>query len=172
MPWRIAATQFLYDFGISEPCRDVAPFVQALAQFRAGDVEYLSALRHFIGGNVTVFVLQIHHHLEGNHDYAHFLLMLLEQFLGVVRTVEVLAVGILSWTGMVAAHDEVRAPMVFSYQAVPHRFARSAHAHGERQHGELDRALRILREQQLIAAGADEIIHVARLGHADRGVNE
>ena len=98
--------------------------------------------------------------------------MLLEQFLGVVRTVEVLAVGILSWTGMIAAHDEVRASMVFSYQAVPHRFARSAHAHGERQHGELDRALGILREQQLIAAGADEIIHVARLGHADRGMNE
>src|SRR6202158_69286 len=112
MPWRIAAAQFLDDFGISEPRRDVAAFIEALPQFRAGDVEHLSALRYFVGWDITVFVLQIDHHLEGNHGYAHFLLMLLEQFLGVVRTVEVLAVGILSGTGMIAANDEVSAPGV------------------------------------------------------------
>ena len=35
-----------------------------------------------------------------------------------------------------------------------------------------DRALRELREQQLIAADAREVIHVARLGHADAGIDE
>src|SRR5713101_227394 len=100
VPRRIAAAQFLHHFGIGEPRRDVAAFIEALAQFRPGDVEYLGALRYFVGRNVTVFVLQIHHHLEGNHDYTHFLLMLLKQFLGIIRTVEVLAVGILSGTGV------------------------------------------------------------------------
>ena len=32
--------------------------------------------------------------------------------------------------------------------------------------------MRIFRQQQLIAARADEVIDVARLGHADRGMNE
>ena len=172
VPRRIAAAQFLHHFGIGEPRRDVAAFIEALAQFRPGDVEHLGALRYFVGRNVTVFVLQIHHHLEGNHDYTHFLLMLLKQFLGVIRTVEVLAVGIFSGTGMIAADDEMRAAMIFANQAVPHCFTRSAHAHGERQHGELDRAVGILREQQLVTAGADEIIDVARLGHADRGMDQ
>src|SRR5450631_431582 len=172
VPWWIAAAQFLHYFRISEPRRNFAAFVEPLAQFRARDVEYLRALRHFIGWDVSVFVLQIHHHLEGNHLDAHFRFMLLEQFLSVVRAVEVLAVRIFSRTGMIAADDEVRAAVVLAYQAVPNRLARSAHAHGQRQHGEFDRAVRVLREQQLVAAGAHEIIDVARLGHTDRGMDQ
>src|ERR1035437_3395759 len=95
--------------------------------------------------------------------------MLLEQFLGLIRAIERLAVAILSRTGMVAADDEVRATVILANQAVPDRFPRPAQAHGERQQGEFDRAVRVLREQQLVAAGADEVIDVARLGHPDRG---
>ena len=128
--WRIAAAQFLHYLGIGEPRGNVAAFVQALAQFRARDVEYLGALGHFIGRNVTVFVLQIHHHLERNHLHAHFRFVLLEEFLGVVGAVEGLAVRVFSRSGMVAADDEVGAAVVLANQAVPDRFARAAHAHG------------------------------------------
>ena len=98
--------------------------------------------------------------------------MLFEKLLGVVRAVEVLAVGIFSGAGMIAADDEVGASMILANQAMPDGFARSAHAHGERQHGSSTVPLRVLGEQQLIAAGADEIINVARLGHTDRGMDQ
>ena len=169
--WRIAAPQFLHDFRIGEPSRNVASAVETLAQFGSGNIKHLRALWNFVGRNVAVFTLQIHHHLEGNHGDAHFRGVLLEQFLRVVGAVEILAVRIFSRTGVIAADDEVGAAMILADQAVPEGFARSAHAHGERKHGEFDRAVRIFREQQLITASADEIIHVARLGHADRGMD-
>ena len=171
-PWRIAEAQLLHNFRISEPCRNVAALVKAPAQFGAGDVEDLRALRNFIGGDVAVFILEIDHHLERNHFDAHFALVFLEEFLRIVGAVEVLTVGIFSRTGMVAADDEVGAAVILANQAVPDGFARSAHAHGERQHGELHGAVRIFREQQLVAAGADEIIDVAGLGHADGRMDE
>ena len=172
MPRRIAAPQLLYDFRIGEPGWNVAALVQALAQFRARNIEHLGALWHFVGRHVTVLVLQIHHHLEGNHGNAHFLLVLLEQFLGFIRTVKRLAVGILPRSGMISPDDEMSATVVLADESVPHRFPRSAHAHGQRQHRQLDRPVRVFREQQLVAARADEVIHIARLRHSDGRMNQ
>src|ERR1700694_2380769 len=129
---RIAAAQFLYHLGISEPRGNIAALVEALPEFSARNVQHLCPLRNCVGWHVTVFVLQIDHHLEGNHGDSHFLFMLLEEFLSIVGTVEVLAVCVFSRTSMIAANDKVRAAVIFTNQDVPYRFARSAHPHAER----------------------------------------
>src|SRR6185437_765570 len=147
VPWRIALTQLLHDFRISEPRRNVAAFVEPLAQFRSGNVQHASALGNFIVGNITVFILQINHHLEWDHGHAHLFLMFLEKFLSVIRPVEWLAALVLARTRMVAAYNEVRATVVLADERMPERFARPAHAHSQRQHGKLHRSRRIFRQQ-------------------------
>ena len=62
--------------------------------------------------------------------------------------------------------------MVLADESMPDGFARAAHAHGQGQKRELRRALREFRKQQLVAAHAGEVVHIARLGHADGGMNQ
>src|SRR5580765_3933827 len=57
MPRRIAAPQFLHNFGIGKPAWNIAAFIQTIAQLRPRNVQYLCALRHFIRGNVAILVL-------------------------------------------------------------------------------------------------------------------
>ena len=172
MPWRITAPQFLHHFRISKPRRNVAPFVQSLAQFRAGDIQNPRALWNFVRRNITVLIFQVHHHLEGNHRNAHFRFMFLEKLLGIIGPIERFAIRVLSGTCMIAAHDEVCATVIFSNQPVPYCFARATHAHRERQHGKLDRPLWILCEQQLIATRADVVVDVSWLCHSHRRMNQ
>ncbi len=159
-------------FRIGEPSRNVAAFVEPLAKFGPGDVQNAVALFHFIIGHVAIFVLEVHHHAEGHHGDADFRFVLLEEFLRLVRAVKRLAVGVLARTGMVAAHDQVRAAMILADQRVPDRLARSTHTHGKREERELLRPLRVLRTQQLIATHARVVVHIAGLGHTDHRVDQ
>ena len=93
--------------------------------------------------------------------------MLLEQFLRLVRAVKRLSVRVLAGARVVATNNKMRDPVVLADQRVPDGFARSAHAHSQGQQGQFHRPRRIFREQQLIAAHAREVIHVARLRHSD-----
>ena len=93
--------------------------------------------------------------------------MLPEELLGIVRAIEGLTVGVVARSSMITADDEMRAAVVLADDAVPDRLARSTHAHGKGKHGELHGSVGILREQQLVAAHAREVVHVARLGHAN-----
>ena len=96
----------------------------------------------------------------------------LKNLLRLVGAIERLAVGIFAGTGVIAAHDEVRAAMVLADDRMPNGLARSAHAHGERQQGKLRGRLRELGEQQLVAAHSRVVIHVAGLGHAHHRMNQ
>ncbi len=98
--------------------------------------------------------------------------MLLEKLLRVVGSVKGLAIFVLAGTGVVAADNEVRAAVILANQSVPNRLTRPAQTHGQGQHRELHGAVRIFCKQQFVAACADEIIHVARLGHSDRRMNQ
>ena len=71
---------------------------------------------------------------------AELFFVLLHELLGVVRSVERLAVGVLAGAGVVAADDEVRAAVVLADDRVPDRFARAAHPHRQRQERQLGRA--------------------------------
>src|ERR1039458_5271821 len=170
--WREAAPQFLNYLGIGEPRRNVAAFIQPVAQFGAGDIQNLVALLDLVVGDVAVLVFEVHHHAERHHGDADVGLVLLKSFLGLVGTIEGLAVGVFARAGVIAAHDEVGAAVVLANQGVPDRFARSTHAHGKRQERELLRSLWILRAQQLVAAHAGVVVHVSGLRHSDDGMDQ
>ena len=82
---RKAAPQFLNHFRIGEPGGNIAAFVQPVAQFGAGDVQNLVALLDFVVGDVAVLILEVHHHAERHHGDADVGLVLLEEFLRLVR---------------------------------------------------------------------------------------
>ena len=172
MPRGIAAPQFVHHLGIREPRGNLAAVVQTPAKFGAGNIEDASAVLDLVFRNVAVLVLQVDHHAKRHHGHANISFVLLEQLLCFVRPIEWLAVGIIAWPGVVAADDQVRAAMVFTDQSVPDRFARSAHPHRQRKHGKLHGSRRIFRDQQLVATHAREVVHVTRLCHSDRRMDQ
>ena len=98
--------------------------------------------------------------------------MLFESFLGFIRAVERFTAFVLAGAGMVATNNQVTTSVVLADQCVPDGFAGTAHAHGQRQEGELGRAGRELRQQQLITTDASEVIHIARLSHSNDWVDQ
>ena len=150
-------------------CGNLAPLLQPAAQLGAGDVEDASRPPGpRPRGTYCVQVLDVDHLLNGTISTPSSSWCFCEQLLGVVGAVERLALRVVAGAGMVAADDEVGAAVVLADERVPDRLARAAHAHRERQQRELDRPLRILGEQRLVAAHAGVVVDVARLGHAHR----
>ncbi len=98
--------------------------------------------------------------------------MLLEDLLRLIRPIERLSVSVFARSGVVAAHDEMRATVILADQCVPDGLAWTAHAHGQRQQGKFRSRLRELGEQQLVAAHTRVVIHIAGLRHAHHGMNQ
>jgi hypothetical protein len=63
-------------------------------------------------------------------------------------------------------------PWLLADDAVPERLARAGHAHGKVQQRQVRGGGGVFVQHRLIAAHAGEMVHVARLGHADDGVDE
>ena len=78
--------------------------------------------------------------MNGTIVDADLRLMLRDQFLRVIGTVERLAVAVVARAGMVAADDEMRAAEIAPDERMPQRLARTRHAHGERQQAQPRRA--------------------------------
>ena len=151
---------------------NVAAFVEAVAQLGAGKVEDASVLGHFVSRKIFILVLKVNHHLERHLGDADLRFVFGEELLCFVGSVEGFAVGILARAGVVAPDDEVGAAVVLANEGVPDGFARSTHAHGKGDQGELGGAARIFADEKLVTADAGEVIDVPRLGHADDRVNE
>ena len=74
---------------------------------------------------------------------------------------------------MVAADDEVRAAVVAADDRVQQDLAGPGHPHGQGQQAEDHRArLVVVVDQGPIAPDPGEMVHVARLGHADDGMDQ
>ena len=110
--------------------------------------------------------------LEIDHLDPDFGLMLAEKLLRGIGVVEILALAVLARTGMVAPDDHVGAAVVAADDAVPDRLTRATHAHRQVQKRQRGGLGRILVQDRLIAADAGEVVDVARLGHADDGVDQ
>ena len=123
-------------------------------------------------GGVGVTIFNIDQELERHHAYSKFPLVFAEQLLGIVRSVERFAVGVSARTGMIAADNQVGAPVVLADDGMPEGFARAAHPHSQRQQGELHRGLRVAGKDRLVAVNASVVIEVTRLGHTHYGVNQ
>ncbi len=169
---RMAAAELFHHFIIGEPVGDLGAAGQAVAEFSATDVERFLALGDFVDGIVRLFVGDIDHEFEVDHFDAELFLVLLHKLLGVVGAVKRLAAFVAAGTGVIAADDEVRAAMVLADDRVPDGFARTAHAHGQRQQRQVRSVLRVVGHERLVAADARVVIDVARLRHADDRVDE
>ena len=162
----MAPPQLLHNLGVREPGGDIGAEGQPVAQLGSRDIERFLLLGHFVDGIVFVLIRQEHHLLEVDHLYAQLFLVLLQQLLGVVRSVERLAGRILAGAGMVAADDQMRAAVVATNDRVPDRLARPAHPHCQRQQRQVGRVLRVVGHQGLVATDARVMVDVARLRHA------
>ena len=113
---RTGPAQFPDHFGKGEPLGDLQPFLQATAQFRAGDVEDgdIVAILDLVRGFVLGAFLHIDHVFEIDHFDAHFLLMLAEEVLRIIGAIEIFPGGVLAGPGVVAPHDEMGASVVLA----------------------------------------------------------
>ena len=168
----MGAAQLGCDFGVREPGRELSAGEEPLAQLGPGDVQRLQACRHLVLGEVFVALRDVHEHREGDHADADLVCVPAEHFLGLVRAIERSAVAVLARAGVVAADDEVRAPVVLADDRVPYGFARAAHPHRQRQQGQHCSPFRVATEQGLIAADPGVVVDVARLGHPHDRVDQ
>ena len=104
---------------------------------------------------------------------AHFVRASLNQVLGVVGPVERLALRIRAGARVVAPDYEIVRAVVSPDDGVPHRLARAAHPHGERQQRQQNAVLVVVAlGQRLVCADAGVVVDVARSGQPDDGVEQ
>lgn len=169
---RVLLTQHLDDLGVREPLGDLLAGAEAVAQLGTGDVESAGALGNLVTGHVLVLVGEVDHLLELNHLDAKLLLVLLNELLGIVSTVVVLAVLVLAGTGVVSADNEVSSTVVLADHGVPEGLTGTTHAHGKGQKGEGAHAVGVSVQQSLVDTDTGEVVNVTRLGQTDNGVDE
>ena len=93
--------------------------------------------------------------------------------MGGVRRIKRLAGRVVARAGVVAADDEVGAPVVASDDRVEQDFTGAGHPHRERKKAEDDRAgLVVVIDQRAIATNAGVMVDVAGLCHSDDGMNQ
>lgn len=169
---RVLLAQDLDDLGIGEPSRDLLAGLQTVAQLGAGNVHGAGALGNLVGGHVLVAVGDVNHFLELNHLDAELFLVLLDELLGVIRAVVVLAILVLARASVVTANNEVGRAVVLADDGVPEGLAGTTHAHGQRQQGESGHAVGVSRQQGLVDSDTGEVVNVAGFGQADNRVDE
>src|SRR5215472_6803704 len=168
----IAEPQFRGDVWKREPRRDLPAFGEALPQLGSRDVQRARALGHFVFRNIGVPFRQVNHHVKRDDGDAEFLSVRPQQLLRSIRVVKGLTGSIAAGAGVVAPHDEMAAPVVFSNDRVPESFLWPRHAHGQWQQGKHDRIFLILAKECLIASNPDVVFHVPGPGHSYTGMNE
>ena len=124
-PWRFrGGCVFLSSRATSGKVNHSGKSFPLASRSRSSVPEMLSdalALGDFVRRHVAVLVLEVDHHLERHHGDAELFLVLLQELLGVVRTVKRRAARIAPRAGVVAADDQVRAAVVLTDDRVPHR---------------------------------------------------
>src|SRR5258706_3105209 len=83
-----------------------------------------------VDGLILISCRQIGHLLEGHHINFQLVVVLYEQILRFIWSIEVDPCAILSWAGVVSSNDEVGGAKVFTDDGVPDCFSWSTHAHG------------------------------------------
>ena len=169
---RVLLPQDLHNLGVREPGGDVLACPEAVAQLGTGDVHGRRSLRDLIAGHVLVAVGNVDHLLELDHLDAQLALVLRDQVLRIVRAVVVLAVLVLSRTGVVTTDDEVGGAVVLADNGVPDGLAGTGHAHGQGQQGQGGHAVGVARQQSLVDADTGEVVDVTGLSHTHDGVDE
>lgn len=169
---RMRLAQQSNNLGVREPLGDVSTSAKTATELSSGNVESLSAGGDLIRGDVLVRVGQVGDLLEGHDLNVDLVLVLLDQILGIVRPVKVLAGRVLSGTSVITANDEVSRSVVLADNGVPESFTRTSHAHGQGQEGESSHASGVAANDSLVDTNTGEVVNVTGLGQTNDGVDE
>ena len=169
---RVGLAQDLDHLGVGEPLGDVSTSAQTPAELGAGDVHSAGARGDLVAGLVLVGIGAVRDLLEGHNLDAKLFPVLLDELLGVVRAVDVLALRVLTGTGVVTADDEVSGTVILPDDGVPQSLTGTTHAHGQGQETQDGHAVGVAGEKGLVGAHTGEVVNVTGLGETDNGVNQ
>lgn len=162
----------LDDTGVREPVRNGGTGSESLSELGTRDIGGGGALGDLVNGLVLVRAGKVGHGLEGNHLDLKLILELGNELLGVVRTIKVLTLRVLTGTGMVSADNEVGRTKVLSDNGVPDSLPGTSHPHGEGQESKVGHTLGIRGHESLIGSDTSVVIDISGLGKTDNGVDE
>lgn len=164
--------QDLDNLGVGEPLGDVSTGTQALTELGTGDVEGADISGDLVLGPVLVDVGAVGDLLEFHNFDTQLALVLLDSVLGIIRAVEVLALGVLTGTGMVTTNDEVGRTMVLPDDGVPDSLTGTTHTHGQGQETQDGHPVGVSGEESLVGTDTGEVVNVTGLGETDDRVDE
>lgn len=168
----VGLAQNLDNLGVREPLGDVGTGTQTAAQLSTRNVQGLDTLGDLVDGAVLVGVREVGDHLELNDLDTELVLVLLDGVLGIVRTVEVLTLGVATGTGVVTTNNEVGSTMVLTDDSVPDGLARTTHTHGQTEQTQDGHAVGVAGQKGLVGADTGEVVNVTGLGETDDGVDQ
>jgi hypothetical protein len=157
---------------VTEPIRNGSTGPQTLPELGTRDIESLDALGNLIDWLVLIRAGKVGHLLEGNHLDLQFVVVLDDEVLGIVGTVEVLACRVLARTSVVTTDDEVGRTVVFADNGMPDGLTRAGHSHGERKEGKMAKAVGVLLHDRLVNTDTSVVVDISGLGKTDDGVNK
>lgn len=162
----------LDNLGVGEPLGDVLAGSETVSELSTGDVEGTGTLRDLVDGEVLIRVGQVDHGLELDHLDTKLLLVLLDENLSIIRTVVVLALLVLTGTGVVTANDEVGSTVVLADDSVPESLTGTTHSHGEGQKSEGGHTVGVTGQESLVDTDTGEVVDVTGLGKTNDGLDE
>ena len=169
---RVGSPENLDHVGEGEPGRDINTLLEPAAELGTGDGLDATALGDLVNLKVLTAVLDVDHVVVGQDLDAELALEGTDQVLGIVVSVEVLSVSVLTGTGVVTTNDEVGGTVVLTDEGVPQSFPGSSHSHGKGEEAEGGHARGVGLQQLQVDPDTGEVIDVSRLGHTDNGVDE
>lgn len=168
----IRFSENLDDTCVREPIGDGGASSETLSKLGTRDIGGRGALGDLIDRLVLVRTGEVGHGLEGNHLDLKLILELGNELLGVVRTIEVLTLRVLTGTGVVSTDNEVGRTKVLSDNGVPDSLPGTSHPHSEGQESKVGHTLGIRGHESLVSSDTSVVINISGLGKTDNGVDE
>lgn len=168
----VGLAQNFDNLGVREPLGNMGTGAQTTAELGTGDVEGLDASGDLVNGAVLVGIGEVGDHLEFDNLDAELILVLLDGVLSIVGTVEILALGVGTRTGVVTTNNEVGSTMVLADDGVPDGLTGTTHTHGQTEETQDGHAVGVTGKERLVCADTGEVVNVTGLGQTDNRVNQ
>lgn len=169
---RVRLSENLDDTSVREPIGDGGTGSESLSELGTRDIGGGGTLGNLVDGLVLVRARKVGHGLEGNHLNLELILELSNELLGVVGTVKVLTLRVLTGTSVVSTDNEVGRTKVLSDEGVPDSLPGTSHPHSEGQEGKMGHTLGIRGHESLVSSDSSVVVNISGLGKTDNGVDE
>ena len=168
----VGSPEHLDHIGEGEPGRDINTLLETTTELSSRDGFDGTALRDLVDLEVLSTVLNVDHVVVGQDLDAELRLERANQVLGIIISVEVLAVSVLTGTSVVTTDDKVGSTVVLTDEGVPQSLTGTSHSHGKREETEGGHTRGVGLQQLEVDTDTGEVIDISRLGHTDNGVDE